>query len=164
MTSRGRKTPSKLGKAVTSNMVPTKDQLGDTRECEYMKSYIALAVAMIAWLLVICGNWGKISDSIGIVLIFIVIAFCVLCIISIGVHKKCRKRWIERLSVSAMKTEFGDISLLIGLSSLGISLLNYQQPLWGLLFMVIGLYVWGFHMGKQIGRGVSWLVHRKARR
>lgn len=149
MTNRGRKTPSKLGKAVTSNMVPTKDQIGDRREREYIMSYFGLAVALAGFLVISWGNWGKsLEDSAAIVGMFVVIAYFILCSISIRLRKKCKARWIQWLSEVAKRTEFGYLSLSLGLFALGISLLQRGYP-WGvrtgMLLIITGyvVLIWG---------------------
>ena len=163
MTSRGQKVPGKSKKAVASDMAPTEDQMGktlrgqrgDTREREYIMSYLGLAVAMIGFLVITWGNWGKSLDySVTIVAILIVIAYFVLCSISIGLRKRSRIGWMKYHSRVAMQTEFGHLSLFLGLLSLGIALMYSHQILLGVLAILVGYAVLGWGIGKQ-GDGIQ---------
>ncbi len=132
------------------------------RERERIMSYLGLAVAIAGFLIISWGNWEKSCENkAAIVAMFVIIAYFILCSISIGLRKKCKMGWIQWLSKVAMQTDFGYLSLFLGLISLSISLIYSHLVFWGLLLTLIsygflgyGVIRWGiFAQPKKVRRG-----------
>lgn len=122
------------------------------RERERIMAYVGLALTIAGFLVILCGDWGRnCGNKAAIIAMFIVIAYFILCSISIRIRKKCKTGWIQWLSKVAMQTDFGYLALFLGVISFGNSLIYSHQDLWGLLviffigypFLGYGVIRWG---------------------